>query len=359
MILSNDLLIKPLAEAETIPASWYTSSEMTAIENEAVFARSWQLVGREAELRNAGDHIVTNIADEPIIIVRDKDNSLRGFFNVCRHRGGPLATENGCSSHLQCKYHGWTYNLDGTLKATPDFDGVDDFDKTNVKLPSIEVEVWHGLVFARIEAGAPTLQELTEGIDERLGTLKLGELTFHSRVSYEVKCNWKVYVDNYLEGYHVPIVHPELVKLYDFRSYKTEVRKWYSFQHSPLSGEENIYSSGDGEALYYFIWPNLMLNILPGRLQTNIVESVDESNCIVHFDYYYADGTSSEKITADLDFSHVVQHEDIDICEYVQRGLRSRSYNKGRFSVKREEAVYHFQNLLKKELTAETQRTQS
>lgn len=347
VIHPNDLIIHPLAEAETIPADWYTHPDMQPLEKEAVFARSWQLVARESDLGNAGDHIVATIADEPLIIVRGKDNVLRGFFNVCRHRGGPLATENGCATHLQCKYHGWTYNLDGTLKATPDFDGVESFDKSNVKLPSIEVEVWQGLVFARIESGEPSLTELLDGINERLGDRKLGELLYHSRISYQVKCNWKVYVDNYLEGYHVPIVHPELVKLYDFRSYKTEVREWYSFQHSPLSGEENIYSSGDGEALYYFIWPNLMLNILPGRLQTNIVEPVDESNCIVHFDYYYAEGTTKEKIAQDLAFSHDVQHEDIDICEHVQRGLRSRSYHKGRFSVKREEAVYHFQNLLK------------
>lgn len=347
IIDQSELVIKPLAEAETIPSSWYNSDDLWRLEKEAVFAQTWQCVGRQSQAARSGEYFIAEIASEPLIIVRGKDNILRCFYNVCRHRGGPLAIGSGCASHLQCKYHGWTYELDGRLKGVPDFDSVAHFDKTAFGLAPVELAVWEGFVFARLVPGKPSFNELFTGISDRIGKPGLGELQYHRRKSYDLKCNWKIYVDNYLEGYHVPLVHPELMKLYDYHSYKTKVREWYSFQHSLLTSAENIYSSGAGEALYYFIFPNLMLNILPGRLQTNIVEPIDAERCIVHFDYYYVAGTSEQQIADDLTFSDSVQVEDIEICELVHRGVRSRSYDKGRFSVKHEEALWHFQSLLK------------
>jgi choline monooxygenase len=212
------------------------------------------------------------------------------------------------------------------------------------------------LLFVALEQPIVSLEELFSGVRERICSVDLSSLQFHSREMYEINCNWKAYIDNYLEGYHVPIVHPELMKLYDFNQYKTDTYEWYSLQHSPLSEGEVLYSErvkegGVAEALYYFVFPNLMLNILPGRLQTNIIQPIDENRCRVIFDYYYEDITSPEAlvhIEADIRFSESVQQEDIEICELVQRGLKSSAYDRGRFSVKRENAVYHFQSLLKK-----------
>src|SRR5262249_10524854 len=150
-------------------------------------------------------------------------------------------------------------------------------------------------------------------------------------------CNWKVYMDNYLEGYHVPYVHPELCKLYDYRNYTTEVHHYYSLQCSPLSGQENIYTRGEGGAYYYCIFPNFMLNILPGRLQTNLVLPLAHNRTLVIFRYYYDDVTSPaalKMIEDDLRYSDRVQQEDMQICEHVQKGLESRAYDRGRFSVK-------------------------
>jgi choline monooxygenase len=152
-------------------------------------------------------------------------------------------------------------------------------------------------------------------------------------------------------------VHPELFKLYDFNKYITETRDWYSFQHSPIADGEALYSKraltpDAREALYFFIYPNLMLNILPGRLQTNLVQPLSATECNVIFDYYYDDVTSLESlalIDEDIRFSDDVQAEDIDICERVQLGLSSRSYSQGRYSVKRENALYHFHSLLRRE----------
>lgn len=190
-----------------------------------------------------------------------------------------------------------------------------------------------------------------DGISNRLSPIELSSFNHFFDKTYKINCNWKVYVDNFLEGYHIPIVHPELSKLLDYSSYTVETYPWHSLQHSPLKEEDNIYGTGKGEAFYYFIFPNIMLNILPGRLQTNVIRPISPTETEVLFSYYYRDIKSDEALKSihdDISYSHKIQMEDIEICEDVQKGLGSKAYDKGRFSVEREEAVYHFQSLLKK-----------
>jgi len=355
LFFKDELAIFPIEQAKTIPASWYTGPEILSLEHETVFNKTWQLAASLRDLPERGSQFPVTIGKEPIILVRGKDDVIRAFYNVCRHRGGPLATEPCCDTMLKCHYHGWTYTLEGQLRGVPDFDRVELFDKKDFGLVPVHLAEWEGFIFVSLDPPIISLEEYLEGIRERIRTTPLGELKFFKRIVYDLRCNWKAYVDNYLEGYHVPIVHPELFKLYDFNKYMTETRKWYSFQHAPLDGGESLYSrrtmSGDArEALYFFIYPNLMLNILPGRLQTNLVEPIAADRCRVTFDYYYEDITSPESlamIEEDLRFSDSVQAEDVEICEHVQRGLSSRSYTQGRYSVKRENAVYHFHCLLK------------
>jgi choline monooxygenase len=352
----KDLEIAPLERSETIPSSWYANDSILDHEYEHVFRRTWQFVGRRSELTEQGSHIIATVGKEPIIIVRGKDDVVRAFYNVCRHRGGPLAIENGCSTMLQCKYHGWTYQLDGMLRGVPDFDRVELFDKKDYGLVPVLLDEWEGLLFVALEQPAANLEQVFAGVREHIRSVDLSSLKFYTRVVYEIKCNWKAYIDNYLEGYHVPLVHPELVKMYNFNQYKTDTFEWYSLQHAPLRADEVLYSKqvregGVAEALYYFVFPNLMLNILPGRLQINVIQPIDANRCRVIFDYYYEDITSPEAlahIKEDIRFSEAVQQEDIEICELVQRGLNSSAYDRGRFSVKRENAVYHFQCLLKR-----------
>lgn len=347
-----DLVVVPVERSETIPASWYTDPAFHEIDRDAVFARSWQGIGHVSMLANPGDYFLATVADNPVIVLRDRDGTIRAFYNVCRHRGGPLALEpTGCVKALTCKYHGWTYLLDGTLRGVPQFDRTELFDKRDYGLVPVAVETWHGFVFACLEPDrTPPLATVLAGITERIAPITLDQHQFVHRVDYDVHANWKVYVDNYLEGYHIPHVHPELNKALDYLSYVTEVSPWHSLQHSPLVGD-NIYTNEAGaQAFYYWVYPNFMLNILPHRVQVNLVLPDGPDRCKVIFWYYYdapdAPGRAAQ-IERDVAYSDMVQLEDREICERVQQGLCSRAYERGRFSVQMESGVYHFQQLLK------------
>ncbi len=349
-ISKSDLNIEPIERAETIPSKWYISPEIHEFERQTIFAGTWQYVGHVSQAKLPGDYLLATVADNPLIIVRDHEQQLRAFYNVCRHRGGPLATENGHCKVLQCQYHGWTYLLDGSLRGVPEFDRVELFDKKDYGLVPVELDVWQDLVFVTLTPPSEPLAHLFEGIVDRIAPLSLQNKKFAKRVIYDIDCNWKVYIDNYLEGYHLPYVHPELCTLLDYYQYVTETCGHYSLQYSPFKEGDNLYKADDGRAFYYLVFPNLTLNILPGRLQTNIILPTGPEQCRVIFDYFYDDITSAAAkhiMAEDEAYSNKVQQEDIDICEHVQKGLRSRAYDRGRFSVKCEQGVYHFQRLLK------------
>lgn len=346
--MHTDLAPQPPATATALPARFYAGPEMAATDRSTIFDRSWQLVAHVSQLRGIGDHVVANLAGLPVIAVRGADGTVRVMHNVCRHRAGPIAQCDGLAAKaLRCRYHGWTYTLEGQLRSAPEMKDAQGFDVADVSLPQLAVKVWQGLVFAAVdEANAPDFEAFVAGIDARLGTDRgLEHYSGHHRASYDIACNWKVYVDNYLEGYHVPFVHPGLNRLLDCRSYRTELSRWHSLQWSPLESDPGLYGSGD--ALYYWLWPNTMLNILPGRLQTNTVVPLGVDRCRVVFDSYYADAGDAARRDADLAFSDEVQHEDIGICEDVQRGMASGSYVPGRLNPLRETGVHHFHELLR------------
>jgi choline monooxygenase len=349
MNAADILAPQPLSHARALPARYYTEAGMDALDRAAVFARSWQLVGHETQVSDAGDHLVTEIAGLPIVVLRDTERRIRAFHNVCRHRAGPLALCDGKGlKALRCKYHGWTYTLDGVLRSAPEMAKTEDFDMASIRLPELRVGTWEGLVFVAGDA-APSFEEFTHGWGDHLGTLSPKGYVFHKRISYEVACNWKTYCDNYLEGYHVPHIHPALNRLLDYRQYRTDCGEWFSYQTSPLESDAALY--GQGDALYYFLYPNTMLNLLRGRLQANRIVPLGVDRCRVEFDYYFAvddDPDSEARRQADYDFSHLVQHEDIGICEHVQRGLASGSYEAGRLNPLRENAVHHFHELLRR-----------
>jgi choline monooxygenase len=345
--MPTDTMIEDLNRARALPAHYYADDATLAMERRAVFARSWQLVAHQGQLAEAGDHVVEQIAGVPVLLVRGQDGVLRAFPNVCRHRAGPLALCNGKGANaLHCKYHGWTYTLAGQLRSAPEMQDACDFKVEDIRLPPLRVHEWQGLVFVALSDDVPACADVYAGIAERIAPIDLAAMKFLRRDSYEIDCNWKVYIDNFLEGYHLPHVHPGLSKLLDYRAYHTELFAWHSLQSSPLRNSAGIY--GDGDAFYYFAYPNVMLNIMPGRLQTNRILPLGPNRCRVEFDYYYAqDAQAQARIAADQGFSDEVQAEDIAICEAVQKGLASGFYEAGRLCPKREGGVWHFQNLLR------------
>ncbi|MEO6801267.1 MAG: aromatic ring-hydroxylating dioxygenase subunit alpha, partial [Rhodanobacter sp.] len=266
--MHTDTVVEELDRARALPARYYAGEAMLAMEQRAVFARSWQLVAHHEQLAEPGDHVVGQIGAVPLLLVRGQDGVLRAFPNVCRHRAGPLALCNGKGARaLHCKYHGWTYTLEGQLRSAPEMQDAADFHVEDIRLPPLRVQEWQGLVFVALDAEVPPFEEVYAGIVERITPINLAAMRYLRRDNYEVECNWKVYVDNFLEGYHLPHVHPGLSKVLDYRAYDTELFPWHSLQSSPLRNSTDIY--GDGQAFYYFIYPNVMLNIMPGRLQTN------------------------------------------------------------------------------------------
>lgn len=345
--MQADTITNDLNRAHALPARYYVGEAMLTMEQRAVFTRSWQLVAHRGQLAEAGDHVVEQIAGVPVLLVRGQDGVLRAFPNVCRHRAGPLALCNGKGARaLHCKYHGWTYTLDGQLRSAPEMGDALDFNVDNTRLPPLRVHEWQGLVFVALSDDVPEFVEVCAGIAARIAPIDPAAMRYLRRDSYDIDCNWKVYIDNFLEGYHLPHVHPGLSKVLDYRAYDTELFAWHSLQSSPLRNSGAIY--GDGEAFYYFVYPNVMLNIMPGRMQTNRILPLGPARCRVEFDYYYAqDAQAQARIAADQSFSDEVQQEDIAICSAVQKGLASGFYNAGRLCPKRESGVWHFHQLLR------------
>lgn len=331
----------------SLPARYYDDRAAGIRDRDQVFARHWSCVGHVSQWTSIGHSRAVQIGLVPTLITRSEDG-WHGVQAVCRHRAGPLeACTGGGRRFLRCRYHGWSYELDGRLLHAPEMSGVADFDPANLALPRLEVVEAMGLLFVRLAPGPATLEACIVGIESRLARSghRLAEMQFHAHVSYDIDCNWKIYVDNYLEGYHVPGIHPGLDAILDYRSYRTEVANWHSLQWSPLESTPDVY--GSGEALYYFLYPSTMLNILPGRLQTNRVLPLPNNRCRVEFDFFYAPDTDEERRRRDLAFSDEVQREDIAICEMVQRHLDSGAYLPGPLHPVRETGVIHFQTLLR------------
>lgn len=341
----------PLSRARTIPNTWYTDPAVLAAERDAVFARSWQVVGRAEQVAEPGAFITADVAGEPILVVRGEDGVLRGFFNVCRHRAAPVRTEPcGTATKLRCRYHGWTYDLAGRLRGTPEFDGVEDFAKDTHGLVPVAAAEWGPFVWAHLTEPAEPLGAFLGPLPAWAeGRVAFAGLAWQARKTYDLACNWKVYVDNYLDGgYHVNTVHPALAGVLDYREYRTVCDGNTVLQSSPLTpaaGEAGRTRTGD-QAAYWWVYPNFMLNVYSGVMDSNLVLPLGPDRCRVVFDFYFAAGTPADFVAESVRVADQVQAEDVGVCEEVQRGLSSRSYTTGRFSVKRENGGYHFHQRL-------------
>lgn len=337
---------------QTPAAAFYVDPARLAVERETVFARSWQLVGHAEQLARPGDYFTAQVGREPLLFTND-GGTLRGFFNVCRHRAGPVAQGCGHAQRLSCRYHGWTYDLAGQLLRTTEMEGAD-FDPTQIRLQPVAVHRFGPLLFAALDPATPAFETQFPGVAERCAPFALEQMKYVTTRSYPVNANWKLYVDNYLEGYHIPLVHPTLNREIDYRQYVTELGERHVLQYAPVragTAEHYRADSGNGEAVYYWLFPNLMLNIYEGQMQTNMVIPLGVDRTVVRFDWFshepLPDPESNERWRELAAFSEVVQAEDAGICETVQMNIGSRAYRPGPYSPKREGGVRLFHSLMK------------
>jgi choline monooxygenase len=352
----------PLALASTIPSSWYVDQNLYQLELKTVFSNTWQLAARVDQVQHPGQYVTTDIAGEPVVVVRGNDGMLRAFFNVCRHHAAAVMTEaQGKAAQLRCPYHGWTYSLEGELKGTPDFTGVCDFDRARNGLVPVEIATWENWVFVKLGgSSAITLDEfLTTSLTEEIKQINLTELHWFERRHYHFDCNWKVFVDNYLDGgYHVPYLHKGLDSVLDYSNDMIENGARHCLQWSPIvsdgaEAQTGAVRKGD-RALYYWIYPNFMINCYDGVMDTNLVvpRGVDQTEVI--FDFYFPDVVSEAaraRNAASVAVGQRIQDEDVAICKSVQRGLNSRAYHAGRLSVRREAGEHLFHRLLHADLS--------
>ena len=357
-ILSSYNDCAPLSQASTIPAPWYTDGRIAELERLNVFSKTWQIVARTDQVQNAGEFVTMRLAGEPIVVVRGTDGRLRAFYNVCRHHAAAVVTQTcGLASVLQCPYHGWKYGLDGSLKGMPEFDGVENFDRAENGLLPIRVETWECFVFVNLDPDANSLADFLGGLVKKVAPLGISRLHYFDRRSYDLRCNWKVYVDNYLDGgYHVPHLHKGLSSVLDYKQYTIENEDRYCLQSSPMVTSDEDVATGatrkGDRAWYFWQYPNLMINCYEGYMDTNYVIPIDQDRCTVVFDFYFSD-VSEECRGHNIESVNVgnrVQDEDIGICEDVQRGLKSRAYGAGRLSVRREAGEQLFHRLLAADL---------
>ncbi|HEY2444933.1 MAG TPA: SRPBCC family protein [Rhizomicrobium sp.] len=327
---------------ESLPAAHYRDPARYETERHRIFARSWQLAGHESQFAQPGAFLAVTVAGFPLILIRGEEGYIRAFHNVCRHRAGPLAPDGQgvCEGSIVCRYHGWRYALDGRLAAARDFGAAEDFDVREYGLIGVSCETWRGFVFVNIDRDSPPLSSLIAPLADRARGMPLETFRQARQSAHEIRCNWKTYVENYLEGYHVPVVHPALFANIDASRYEVELRGEIVFHCAP---------SRDGSpmsGLWAWMWPCLGVNVYANGLSMERMWPLDHARTRLDYLYFFPEDLPEAEKDAAVAASEVTTVEDIAITEAVQRNLDAGIYERGRLSPKHEGAVALFQELL-------------
>ena len=340
-----------IARAETLASDFYTDEKYFRESKEKIFARTWQLVGTKDEINNLKPHLILeDFLDEPILISRDGER-LHCLSNVCTHRGKILIEEACKAGGIRCGYHGRRFDLSGKFLSMPEFDRVENFPSERDDLPEIPFAVWGNLLFASVDPIAP-FDEFIAPARARLNWLNLHDFKFSETLSrdYFVNAHWALYCENYLEGFHIPFVHHGLNQTIDYGAYMTETFRFASLQTGVAkAADEDAFDlpAGSSEkiaAFYFFVFPNLMLNFYPWGLSVNVVKPLQPDLTKVSYLTFVADESKLNRgAGADL---HRVEIEDQAVVESVQKGIRSRFYDRGRYSPAREQGTHHFHRLI-------------
>ena len=348
----------------------YLEPEIVRLEQEAIFERTWQLAGHVADLAEPGSYITADVVDQPVLVVRDHDGEIRAFRNVCRHRGSRLLAGSGsCGKAIRCLYHGWTYKLDGRLIGVPEGREIPDLDKSRLGLHQVRAEVFCGLIFVNLDPGAAPLGERLGGLAERLARYDLPSLKRFGKGGDVQPANWKVVVENYIEGYHIPIAHPSLMRLLDYQRYDVEVHDDWVWFEAPMRDKpsdnrlERVYQrlvkpapglAEEDRRVWRFvlIYPNTTIDLYPDQVNTwrlwpdGADMTRDEWGTFRH-----PDAPASSRVVQKINnvLNTTVLKEDVDLVDNVQRGIRTRGYHPGPLS-RREAAVAWFADRIRADL---------
>ena len=355
-----------LAKGATLPADWYSDPAVLRLEQERIFARSWQYAGRLDPVAEPGSFFTCFAGQIPVVVVRSREGTLRAFVNVCRHRGHIVAEGQGRRETLQCPYHAWTYDLDGTLRVAPRSEREDGFDPEAFSLLPVAVETWGPFVFVNPSPDAGPLADALGVLPARVAEsgLDLDRLRPRRRVEWTIEANWKIAIENYLECYHCPVAHPGFSKVIDVDpdAYLLRADGLVSSQFgtpraSVLAGTKRAPYDPRGEvtqAQYHLLWPNFTVNIDPGpgNMSVDVTRPDGPGRAIGVTEYLFYDDVPEERAEQMIEFGSQVGREDMSLVESVQRGLASGMVPQGRLLMSSEHLIHHFQALVADAVTA-------
>lgn len=325
----------------TLPARYYHDSGIYETEREGVFFSQWLLFGHESALPEPGNRLAQSIAGRPVFVIRDNNGELKGFHNVCRHRAARLFSDGiGRSQVLRCPYHGWVYDMSGTLKKAPDFGDDDSKPCENLALYPVHVRVWNHLVFICMATDPPSFEEALGDLPDLVKDMNFGEYEFHQIAEHELACNWKTYAENYLEGYHIPDVHPGLNKEVDMASYRVIPGRKIAQHISEAKIDDPV-----NDGLWVWLWPHGALNIYADGMNLELMIPTGPQSMTLSYCYLFKPEAKSRQKT--ISMSEEVTQEDIQICEIVQENLAAGIYDTGILSPKHEQGVAYFQSLVR------------
>jgi choline monooxygenase len=354
---NNTDVMEDITRASTLSSKVYTDTKYFELSKEKIFARSFHFIGDNSLIKIPGQVIpidlLPGVLDEPILFSRDFNDNVHCLSNVCSHRGSIVVENSGIERSLRCRYHGRKFELDGCFVSMPEMNNAKNFPTEKDSLQKIQYFQWKKWIFVSLEPNI-VFTKWIEPVEQRVGFLPFEEFTFDSKRSrdYLVDANWALYCDNYLEGFHIPYVHPSLTEVLDYSNYTTELFDYCNLQLGIANGAEETFDLPSGHpdenknvaAYYFWMWPNLMLNFYPWGLSVNIVQPLAHNKTKISFlSYVWDENKLSHGAGASLDR---VEREDEVVVENVFKGLKSRYYKRGRFSPDREQGVHHFHLLL-------------
>ena len=342
-------------DVRSLPWSWYTDPAVLQLERERIFRRSWQYVGHAGDTPDPGSFSATAVGDVPVVLVRDREGTLRAFLNVCRHRGSLVCEGSGKRETLQCPYHAWTYGLDGRLVAAPRSAKEGGIETEELGLVQLPLETWGPLVFVNPDPDASPLADFLDGLPGLVAEagIDLDSLRFLQRSESELDCNWKISAENFLECYHCPTAHPGFSAVMDVSpdAYLLETSTGRMSQHSPPRPEPRGAYDPTGEierGQFHLLFPGTVVNVMPGRPNFSIGPIVPRGSERTYrfLDYFVAEDADEAWIEESLAFDAQVGAEDRVLVERVQAGVRAGLIEDGRLLPESEKLIAHFQALV-------------